>query len=321
MRQLYKTASFDLPHASESNKLQRVLSSAIPNRSRDSAIAAACVSPYPHSPISFPPPEEESPCYWNAKHFNLHRAQLFQQATPQEQSAILQIASLSLLQQAYFMEEAGVSYMAKMVALSESTEERMLYALFSADETYHLTQILRFLPPHQIAVTDDPFLRFLTDLIEDRDKTVLLFIFQVVLKGLELSHYRTLASDCQNPELAKILSGFLQDESRHHTTGITLFKQNALTPEIREVIVEVLAYFLRRVQTGPQGVVAAVDRVLGPLSRCQKIQLLEELQTEIHSGTRLNLLRSLIGKESARTILNELEARQAFEPLPAYLCA
>ncbi|MBD2579497.1 ferritin-like domain-containing protein [Oscillatoria sp. FACHB-1406] len=321
MRQLYKTASFDIPHASESNKLQRVLSSTIQNRSRDSAIAAASLSRYPHSPLSLPHPTEESACYWNAKHFNLQRAQLFQQATPQEQNAILQIASLSLLQEAYFIEKAGISYMAKMVALSESTDERMLYALFSADETYHLTQLLRFLPLHQTTVTDDPFLRFLTDLIEHQDKTVLLFILQVVLKGWVLSHYRTLASDCQNPELANILTGFLQDESRHHTTGITLFKQNPLTPETRQVIVEALVYFLRRVQTEPQSVVAAVNRVLGPLSRCQKIQLIEELQTEIHTGTRLNLLRSLIGKETAHTILNELEARQAFEPLPAYLCA
>lgn len=331
MRQLYKTAGFDFPHASESNKLQHVLSCAIQNRSRvayasDSPIPATCVA----VPIVrdkqriFPFPRQEADVgtlYWNAQHFNLHKAQLFQQATPEEQTAILQIASLSLLEEAYFIEQASVNYMAKMVMLSETVEERMLYALFSADETYHLAQIMRFLPQHQPTHTDDSFLRFLADLVESQDKTVLLFILQVVLEGWSLSHYRTLASDCRSPELALILSSFLQDESRHHATGITLFKQNPLSDSTRKTIVEALAYFLEMVQAGPQSIVAAIDRVLGPLSRYQKIQLLEELEIEAHSGTRLALLRYLIGKETAHTILDALEARGAFEPLPAYACA
>lgn len=323
MRQLYKTAGLDLPHASESDKLHRVLSSAIQHRCRIHPPTSTALLAKPLVETQEFHKKTESNCYayWNAQHFNLQNTRIFQQATPEEQTLILQIASQGLLEEAYFIEKAGVGYMAKMVMLSETIEERMLYALFSADETYHLAQIMRFLPHHQPAGTDDAFLRFLADLVENEDKTVILFVLQVVLEGWGLSHYRTLAKDCQHPEFAQVLTGFLADESRHHATGVTLFKQNPLSPASRKVIVETLAYFLQMIQVGPQRVVAAIEQVLGPLSRYQKIQLFEELETETHSGTRLALLHSLIGKETAGTILQDLEARNAFQPLPAYLCA
>ena len=74
------------------------------------------------------------------------------------------------------------------------------------------------------------------------------------------------------------------------------------------------------VQVGPQSLLTAVEQVKGHLTRSQKIQILEELDTETHSGTRLQILRSLMGGKSAQSILQNLEERGAFEPLPAHQC-
>jgi len=74
------------------------------------------------------------------------------------------------------------------------------------------------------------------------------------------------------------------------------------------------------VQVGPQNVLAAIEQGKGDLSRSQKIQILEELDTENHSGTRLKLLRSLMGGTSAEVIVQALEDRGAFVPLSAHHC-
>jgi hypothetical protein len=296
-------AGFDLTHLASDNKLRRVLSSALNSRLGTQ-----------------PEYLEPSPYYWDASYFGLEKVEVFQEASEEEQIEILRLCSNGLLEEAYFIEKAGVGYMAKMVLLAETIEERMLYALFSADEVTHLAQINSFLPEKESVGTNSPFLRFLADLVETQDKTVLLFVLQMVLEGWGLSHYRSLAKSCLHPQLGAVFEGFLQDESRHHGTGVTLFNQRAVSETSRATIVEILNLFLQMVQVGPQSVVAAVERVKGDLSRPQKLKIFQELDTEQHSGMRLNLLRSLMRGEATGIIVQELESRGAFQPFPPERC-
>ncbi|MEH2303832.1 ferritin-like domain-containing protein [Nostoc sp.] len=296
----YNIVGFDLPHTDSDDRLRRILTAALPNQNN--------YANYPQLN------------YWDAEFFNLHQVQIFQQSNINEQSAILELANRSLLEESYFIEKAGVGYMAKMVLLSETVEERMLYALFTADEATHLHQISYFLPEMEVTSTDEPFLCLLSEVVESADKTVLLFVLQVVLEGWGLSHYRRLAKECRYPVLAELFSSFLQSESRHHATGTTLFNQITVSALSQTRILDVLAQFLFMVQVGPQSLLAAVEQVKGHLTRSQKIQILEELDTETHSRTRLQILRSLMGGKSAQSIVQNLEERGAFEPLPAHQC-
>jgi len=299
-----KTAGFDLPHLHQDDKLRRVLDSAIKSK------------------LGNPPDAQMSPLssYWNAAYFGLDRVQIFQDATLDQQTEILDCSACGLLEEAYFIEKAGVGYMAKMVSLAESTEERMLYALFSADEVTHLTQISRFLPNSEMVGTDNAFLRLLEDLAETQDKAVLLFVLQVVLEGWGLTHYRSLAKNCRNVDFSAVLQSFLQDESRHHGTGVTLLDRTNVTKSSQQTIIEVLGLFLQMVQLGPQSVVAAIEKVKGDLSRQQKVEIFEQLDTENHSNSRLQLLRSLMRSPNMGTIVEELEIRGVFQPLPAEKC-
>ncbi len=304
-----KISGFDLPHAPAENKLRRVLSSALTSR---------LGKPHPQ-PLSHKERGEKF-IYWDARHFDLEKVNIFIESPIEEQVEILHICNYKLLEEAYFIEKAGVGYMAKMVTLAETTEERMLYAIFSGDEATHLAQISQFLPTPEIVGTDNVFLRFLGDLVESSDKTVLLFILQILLEGWGLSHYRSLAKDCQDSDLSSVLWGFLQDESRHHATGVTLFEQTIVSKSSQETIIETLALFLQMVQVGPQSVVAGIEKVKGHLSQPQKVKIFEELETENHSGTRLQLLRSLLLHPNTEIIVAELEARGAFQPFSAEKC-
>ncbi|MDZ8263646.1 ferritin-like domain-containing protein [Nostoc sp. ChiQUE01b] len=296
----YNTAGFDLPYKDSDDFLRRILTAALPNQNN--------FATYPKLN------------YWDAEFFNLHQVKIFQESNINEQSAILELANRSLLEESYFIEKAGVGYMAKMVLLAETVEERMLYGLFTADEATHVHQISHFLPETEVTSTDDPFLRLLSEVVESADKTVLLFVLQVILEGWGLSHYRRLAKECRYPVLAELFSSFLQSESRHHATGTTLFNQITVSALSQTTILDVLAQFLFMVQVGPQSILTAVEQVKGYLTRSQKIQVLQELDTETHSGTRLQILRSLMGIKSAQSILQNLEERGAFEPLPAHQC-
>ncbi|MEH2265353.1 ferritin-like domain-containing protein [Nostoc sp.] len=296
----YNIVGFDLPHTDYDDRLRRILTAALPNQNN--------FANYPQLN------------YWDAEFFNLHQVKIFQQSNINEQSAILELANRSLLEESYFIEKAGVGYMAKMVLFAETVEERILYGLFTADEATHLHQISHFLPEMEVTSTNDPFLRLLSEVVESADKTVLLFVLQVVLEGWGLSHYRRLAKECRHPVLTELFSSFLQSESRHHATGTTLFNQTSISASSQTTILDILAQFLFMVQVGPQSLLAAVEQVKGHLTRSQKIQILEELDTETHSGTRLQILRSLMGIKSAQSILQILEERGAFQPLPAYQC-
>jgi hypothetical protein len=296
----YQIAGLDLPHASPDDKLRRILTAALAK----------------HNAGNLPSKAD----YWRAEFFHLHQVQIFQQASNAEQSAILELVNYSLLNESYLIEKAGVGYMAKMVLLAETIEERMLYAMFTSDEATHLSQISHFLPESAQTHSNDPFLDLLAAVVESADKTVLLFVLQVVLEGWGLSHYRRLAQGCHDAILAQTLTSFLQAEARHHGTGRTLFKQMAVSAESQAVILDVLSQFLLMVQVGPQNVLSAIEQVKGHLTRSQKINILEQLDTQTHSGTRLQTLRSLMQATSAQAIVQILDERGAFTPLPAHQC-
>ncbi|MDX2097194.1 MAG: Rieske 2Fe-2S domain-containing protein [Leptolyngbyaceae cyanobacterium bins.59] len=296
-------AGFSLPALAKENRLHQVLDSALEARSGLSSLS----------------PSEDS-IAWPMEFFGLHQVKIFQESSSAEQQAILQQANRGLLEEAYWVEKAGMGYMAKMALLAENTEERMLYNLFAADETLHMAQLSAFLPHSQPANLDDPFLRFLSDLAECPDRQVLLFVIQIVLEGWGLSHYRDLSKHAQHPALATLFRNFLQEESRHHASGVTLFNQAVLSQASRSILFEALERFLGMVRPGPQRLVGKIATIKGGLSSSQAAQVFEELQTEVHSGTRLRLLRSLMRGETANGIVQELDDRGAFQPLSVAQC-
>jgi hypothetical protein len=257
--------------------------------------------------------------YWGASYFGLDKVKIFQDATGAEQAAILQLCSWELLEDIYLIEKAGVNYMANMVLLSESTEEKMLYALFSADEVTHQAQVRRFLPI-QPSESQHPLFNFLMDVVASNDKAVILFVLLVVLEGWSLSQYRSLAIECREPELSLILQGFLRDESSHHGTGVILFHRMLVSDSSQSAIIETMAAFLQIMQTSQQRIVMAIERVVGDLSRLQKIRVIEELDTQTQNGTRLKFMRSLMRNPNSGAIVQQLEARGAFVPLPSHKC-
>jgi hypothetical protein len=266
-----------------------------------------------------PPSQSALPYYWDADFWGLTAVDIFQDATSTEKGAILTQASHSLLTESYWIEQVGIGYMAKMVLQAETVEERMMYSLFGADETTHLAQLQSFLPEIPKLGEAEPFLQLLADIVNQDDRSVLLFVIQVVLEGWGLSHYRQLGQKCLYPPLKQIFNSFLQAEARHHKSGKFLFAESQLSAAKGQRMVDILAQFLSLIRVGPQQLLMMIVTGKQGLTRSQKLRIMEQLKTEEHSGQRLELLRSLM-LPFAPGVVERLADRGLFAPLPASEC-
>jgi hypothetical protein len=290
-------AGMDLPSLPSEHRLHPLLQT----RLRPIAVDVRAYAPHAHWPVEF---------------FGLQRVSAFQKATREQKTRALDLCGLGLLEEAYFIEKSGVGFAAEMILLAESIEERMLYGVFAGEEARHFDAIRPFLRGEAPRSPDNPFLALLSETIECADRTALQFVIQVVLEGWGLSHYRAMRDACMNPALYARLDAILHDEAGHHGSGRVLFAEARLSERTAGVIEDVLAAMLAMVRVGPAGVVSALERALGHLSRAEKITALEELGAQAHAQARLDHLRQLVRFDSVRAIADRLEAKGLFSPRP-----
>ncbi|ANV87194.1 ferritin-like domain-containing protein [Picosynechococcus sp. PCC 7117] len=293
-------SSYNLPFSSNFTPLKKILKGALKDSNHNT------------SPLN-------EVLYWDASFLGLDQVSIFQEANQSEQFIILQKANRDLLEEIYWVEHAGVGYMSKMLLLADSREERMLYSLFAADEATHLSQIQTFLDKPPI-FNGDTFLAFMGEIVESFDKALLMTLVQLVLEGWGFSHYRSLAKGCLQQNMATTLRGFLEAESRHHAAGVVTLQEWDYTPESLESIYYALTEFLQMVQYGPQRLLNAIEQGKGYLSRTNKVQILEELQTEIYSQQRLDLLRFMMTDSLPPSVLQRLDEQDSFKPFSAQQC-
>ena len=74
---------------------------------------------------------------WKAEFFGLDQVTAFTTAAPATQRAVVTGCSRAILEEAYFIEKAGVGFAAKMTLLAQDMDERNLYALFAGEEAAH----------------------------------------------------------------------------------------------------------------------------------------------------------------------------------------
>lgn len=260
--------------------------------------------------------------FWSAEHFGLDRVTLFQRASEDERRRVLAACAEGLLTEAYFIERLGLSFTAKMVLLSETTEERMLYSLFAADEATHFHAIAAYLPDRYADLDPDhQFIRLLADVIREGNKPTLTYLIQVVLEGWGISHYQSMAGDCLSEGLRRTLQRIVRDEALHHGSGVALVKRQSLAEADQTYVVEVLVRLCQMVRAGPQAVVARVEQVKGHLSREQKSRVFRELNASVNTWRKLMLLRRLMQTGPSDSIIASLERYAVFRPLSPEECA
>lgn len=257
--------------------------------------------------------------FWSEDFFHWPQLGYYQELAEPLRQQLVERCSQELLTEALAIEQSGLAYCAKMTLLAQSTDERLLYSLFAADEARHFEMLRPFVKDSQ-ALGADPFLGSLTEIIETQPREVLQFIVQVVLEGWGLSHYKELARSSRSEALAASLMVIVQDEGRHHGSGLQWIQSQALSAEHRAVVCETLKDFLAMVQCGPQRQVRALSECLGGLSREQRRRVFGDLDCQAHSHERLQCLRALIASSGERQIVETLDSWGCFRAWTAEEC-
>ncbi len=269
------------------------------------------------------PGDLTSQAFWPAEQFRLNRVAIFQQSSDEEREKILRACSASLLAESYYIEKCGMYFAPKMCLLAETTQEKMLYSLFAADEATHFSWLAKFTAQDAIAdCLHQPFIQLLSEILQHEDKTTLTYVVQVILEGWGIKHYNALMKGCHSAALKQVFENILKDEARHHGSGLLLFSEKRLLNPQLERLLEILMSFFRLVQVGQQGVVTQIERVKGHLSRAQRTQIFAELQCELETARQIATLKSLIREAAhAEVILEKLEREKAFVPFTPLQCA
>lgn len=249
---------------------------------------------------------------WEAKSYSLGGVNFFDELSRENQNKVLSRCATSRLEEAYHIEKCGMAFTAKMTLLSDTIEERKLYSLFSSDEARHLSYIEDMLPNIELK-KEDPFLSLLSNIIDNGSRRPLIFIVQILLEGWGIDHYQMMAETCTNINVRTLLHNIVRDEAGHHGSGLILFDEKELSLREKNYIVDTLQLFFQMVQVGPVGIMNDTAEVLGGFNRAQKINFLESIDSEIITHRKLQILKKLMFKSEANSLMEEMETRGAFK--------
>lgn len=253
--------------------------------------------------------------FWDASQFSLENSTLYRKLTDPEREAVLVEVAQMLLGEAYFIEDAGMRFAAKMNLSSQTQQERMFYSLMSGEEATHLRTIMPFLV--QVPrLEDHPFAAFIGHVIDQGSRESLLLLIQVVLEGWGLNHYSKLAKGCQDEDLCDVLRQILKDEARHHGMGLVLGSFEAVAPNERGFVIERFMEILSMVRMGPAGFVRIMDRVAGGISRADKRLFLEQTRSVLDTQMKLELLKSLMKSCLDERSMAAINERGLFKAVP-----
>jgi hypothetical protein len=291
------------PHTEENTDLMKILSGRLKRLGREKC----------H-------PNVEQTYYWPAEFFGLQQSTLFNAASKKKQLEILTYCSNHLLREAYFIEKLGITYCAKMVLLSDTTETAQAYSLIGADEATHLQWISPYVPQALRTQPVGAFLVFLTQLVQHGDTSCLMYLLQVILEGWGLHHYKNLASYCNHIHLQNVFADIVRDEALHHKTGSILFQPEKLTMQQKNFILTHLADFLEMIRVGPQAVLSYVELVLGDLNKSEKIQLIDELAGPQSAAKKLKIVKQLMIIPGCERMIEKLNEKNLFNPYSSSEC-
>lgn len=256
--------------------------------------------------------------YWDAAHFGLEGVSAYRDATPEQQTRVLERLSQFYLCESFFIERGGFTYNAKMMALVDSVEEKSLYAMFAADEANHLRYFANALAsPPTDAYLRNPLLMFLADVLSVADKRSAVFVVQVMLEGFGIAHYHRLAEGCSDPVLKEQLERIVRDEAFHHGSGMVLTKTEPIDKDLGRAFV---AKMVASLQHWPHAILGALDDAYGGLTEAQKLKVLDELAYAEKTLDRMNKVKSLLQQAAPEALLEALEKEGAFRPGAALAC-
>lgn len=263
------------------------------------------------------PTGKEDTVIWNEDFFHLKNANLWKEKSNVEKTRILISLGQKILQEAYFIECAGMAYAAKMNLSAQTKEERQFFCFVGEEEARHL-RLVESLANFNTSLENIPsFALLIGEIIQEATKSSHLLLIQILLEGWGLHYYKTLAKSAMDESVASAFKAILKDEIRHHSAGVILFSQQKKTMS-EEAAEEFLGYLERiafMVKIGPYAACEEVFRNEAKPTLEKLKSFLKETDAESITAGKMEILGQLLSKSLPDNVLETLKEREILKPL------
>lgn len=253
---------------------------------------------------------------WDEKFFHLENSTLWKQLSTDERNAILLTLGEKILQEAYFIENAGMAYAAKMNLAARSKEERQFYCFVAEEEAKHLRMLEDLSQFNKSLETIPSFALLIGEIIQDATTPSHLLLIQILLEGWGLNYYKSLAKEACDERVTAVFKAILKDEIRHHSAGVILFSSYGKMKE--EEVNQFLSYLERlafMVKIGPYTACEALFSRLQKPSKEELKEFLTETDAVAITTGKIELIGQLLSKSLTKELSDQIRVRRILEPM------
>lgn len=248
---------------------------------------------------------------WDETFFHIQECSLWKKLSREEQKSVLLTLGEKILQEAYFIESAGMAYAGKMNLTARSKEERQFYCFVGEEEAKHL-RMLEDLSVFNKSLENIPsFALLIGEIIQEATTPSQLLLIQILLEGWGLHYYKSLAKYARDENVSAVFKSILKDEIRHHSAGVILFSSYE---EMRSQEVDQFLVYLERlsfmVKIGPYTSCEAIFRFHKKPSREELKTFLIETDAVAVTKEKVELIRQLISKSLPAEVLQMIQEKR-----------
>jgi rubrerythrin len=248
--------------------------------------------------------------YWNEQFFNLTTSPLWKNLNQTQKTNILKRMSDHLLREAYYIENAGMLYAAKMNVMAESQEERAFFSIMGFEEAKHLQSLNEYFTADIKGGCVPSFSQHIGKIITEGDKTSNLFLIQILLEGWGLTYYQSLADQTVDSGMKEVFGRILKDETRHHSAGVILLEQKQTGQN--SFLIDAFYELIEMVRIGPWTLVQEIKNELGDLASNNIRSLLVDLNAVEDTNKKLARLRDLTEKSLGDDLLRKFQSNKCW---------
>lgn len=259
--------------------------------------------------------KSESP-FWDEKFFLLDKSSAWKSLDYRTKESILISLGKKILQEAYYIESAGMAYSGKMILTSRTKEERQFYCFVAEEEARHL-RLLETIGEFKTGPLEVPsFASLIGEIIQESSRKCHFLLIQVLLEGWGLDYYKDLSQSALNENVTKAFKQILKDEIRHHSAGVILFSESSQISEVE--FIEFLKFLERisvMVKIGPYSVFEELFSHIPNPDLEMVREFLFETGAVTQTEKKLNLIRDLLGKVLSEEEMEIIALKKILEPM------
>jgi rubrerythrin len=267
--------------------------------------------------LSFQTTPTSLPYYWDSRRFRLNTSEVFLSFKKELQEQILKNLSAHSLHTSHAIEKAAITYCARMALLAPTLDEKAFFLAVGQEEVIHLVGFDQYVSDEdKIHPKSSTFAARFGSLVQHSDRETSFLIAQVLLEGIAMNHYEVLRESCIDDSMKSLIDRVLNDEARHHGSGLVLLDESALSEaQIKNMCTvtrEVLPMLVGQKQILLQTIQKTAAAMQTQIKEEDLLRLTKEINLDSQMSDRTSHLKESIAK------LKNISLRTALLQIPEF---